>query len=84
MVKVKLFGTLRLETGVKELQMEAGTVREVLPAVLRALQAERPECPLTERELRACMIAVNGVQAGLRTGLRDGDEVWLFPVSAGG
>ena len=30
MVTVKLFGTLRLETGVKELQLEAGASQEAI------------------------------------------------------
>ena len=38
MVTVKLFGILRLETGVKELQLEAGSIRELVPLVCREIR----------------------------------------------
>ena len=84
MVQVKLFGTLRLDTGVRELEAEAGTVRELLPILAGQLAALAPAAGITEKELRACLIAVNGEQASLRTKLKDGDLVCLFPAVAGG
>ena len=84
MVTVKLFGTLRLETGVKELQLEAGSIRELIPLVCREIRRQRPDCAVSEKELRACLTAVNGVRASLRTRLRDGDVVSFFPAAAGG
>lgn len=84
MVTVKLFGTLRLDSGVKEVTAEAGTVRELYPLVLREIRAVKPDSAVTEKALRGCLVAVNGVQAGGRTKLRDGDTVFLFPAVAGG
>lgn len=84
MVTVKLFGTLRIDSGVKELQMEAGSVRELVPLVCRELLRQRPDCAVGEKDFRACLIAVNGVQASPRTKLRDGDLVYFFPAAAGG
>ena len=84
MVTVKLFGTLRLDCGVRELQLGAGNLRELYPELCRALQARRPDLELTEMDLRWCLVAVNGVRVGPRTRLRDGDVVSFFPAAAGG
>ena len=84
MVTVKLFGTLRLDSGVKVLRLEAGSVKELFPLVLREIRRVRPDSAVTEEALRGCHVAVNGRQARPRAALRDGDEVWLFPPVAGG
>ena len=84
MVTVKLLGTLRLETGVKELQLEAGSIRELIPLLCRELRRRRPDCAVSEKDLRACLAAVNGVRVNPRTKLRDGDVVSFFPPAAGG
>ncbi len=84
MVRVKFFGTLRLDTGVRELEADAGSVRELLSALARELASLAPDADIAEKELRACLIAVNGEQASLRTKLKNGDLVCLFPAVAGG
>ena len=84
MVTVKLFGTLRLESGVKELTAEAETVKELYPLVIREIRAVKPDSTIKEKSLRSCLIAVNGVQASPRIRLRDGDVGYFFPAAAGG
>ena len=84
MVTVKLFGILRLETGVKELQLEAGSIRELVPLVCREIRRQRPDCAVSEKDFRTCLAAVNGVRATVRTKLRDGDVVCFFPAAVGG
>ena len=84
MVTVRLFGTLRLESGVKELHLEAGSVRELIPLVCREIRRQRPVFAVTEKDFRACLVAVNSVQAGPRAKLRDGDVVYFFTAAAGG
>jgi molybdopterin converting factor small subunit len=84
MVTVKLFGTLRLETGVKELAAEAETVMALYPLIVREIRAAKPDCAVTEKTLRGCLAAVNGVRVNPRTRLRDGDVVYFFPAAAGG
>ena len=84
MVTVRLFGTLRLESGVKELHLEAGSVRELIPLVCREIRSAKPDCAVTEKTLRGCLVAVNGVRVNPRTRLRDGDVVYFFPAAAGG
>lgn len=84
MVTVKLFGTLRVDSGVKEFSAEAESVRELYPLILQEIRTEKPDSNVTEKTLRACLVAVNGKQVSPRTKLRDGDTVYLFPAVAGG
>lgn len=84
MVMVKLFGTLRVDSGVKEFSAEAESVRELYPLILQEIRTEKPDSNVTEKTLRACLVAVNGKQVSPRTKLQDGDTVYLFPAVAGG
>ena len=84
MVTVKLFGTLRVDSGVKSFTAEAASVRDLYPLVVSEIHARRPDFPVSEASLRACLIAVNGAQASPRTRLHEGDTVCFFPAVAGG
>ena len=84
MVTVKLFGTLWLQSGVKELTAEAETVKALYPLVIKEIRAVNPDSAITEKALRGCLAAVNGVWVNPRTKLRDGDVVYFFPTAAGG
>ena len=84
MVRVKLFGSLRLDSGVKEFSAEASSVRELYPLLLEEIRAKNPDCSVTERDLKASLIAVNGQLVSPRARLRDGDTVYFFPSAAGG
>ena len=75
MITVKLFGLVRLETGIKELQVEAANVKELRRELIRHIP---------EDKLRGCALLVNGKQANRFTKLRDGDQVMLMPPVAGG
>ena len=76
MITVKLFGLLRLESGIKEKQLEAATVKEVLEKLAQA--------GINPKDLRACVIFVNGENVNRRKKLKDGDLVVLMPPVAGG
>ena len=76
MITVKLFGLLRLESGIKERQMEAAAVKDVLEALAQA--------GISKKDLGGCVIFVNGEKANKRTKLTDGDLVVLMPPVAGG
>ena len=76
MITVKLFGLLRLDSGIKERQMEAATVKEVLQQLA--------EAGISKRDLSGCVIFVNGENANKRRKLTDGDLVVLMPPVAGG
>ena len=76
MITVKLYGLLRIESGIRELQLEARTVQEVLEHLAH--------CGITRRDLKGCAIVINGTTANRRSKLTDGDTVILmFPVAGG-
>ena len=74
MITVKLFGTLRIDSGVKELYAP----------VLDAIRARQPDTCITLKTLKGCRIAVNGNAAAPNTALQPGDTVYFFPAVAGG
>ena len=76
MITVKLYGLLRIESGIKEKQLKAATVKEVLD-ILAAHG-------IPQKELNSCVILVNGSSANKRCKLADGDTVVLMSPVAGG
>ena len=76
MICVKFYGLMRLESGVKELRLEAGNVK--------TLFARLEEAGFDRKALRGCYLLVNGEKAGPKTQLKDGDVVQLLPPVAGG
>lgn len=76
MIAVKLYGLLRIESGIREKQLEASSVKEVL-AVLA-------DCGISQKDLNSCIILVNGKSRSKRSKLADGDTVVLMSPVAGG
>ena len=76
MITVKLYGLLRLDSGIKERRVEAGHVKDVLEHL--AMQG------ISRQDLQGCIVMVNGKSAGKRSKLNDGDVVQLLPPVAGG
>ena len=76
MITVKLYGLLRLDSGIKEKQLEADSVKQVLEALA--------ECGIPRNDLNGCVILVNGTGANKRSKLTDGDTVVLMSPVAGG
>jgi len=76
MITVKLYGLLRIESGIRERQLEAATVKEVLDILA--------DGGVDRRDLRGCVIFVNGKTANKRSKLTDGDQVVLMSPVAGG
>ena len=76
MITVKLYGLLRLDSGIKERSMEAATVREVLDGLA--------QLGIDRKALSGCVINVNGKSGTKRTMLNPGDVVQLLPPVAGG
>ena len=75
MIIVKVFGLVRLETGIKELQVDAANIRQ-LHKKLRQY--------IPEETIKGCVLLVNGKRANQFTKLNDGDQVMLMPPVAGG
>ena len=78
MITVKLYGLLRLDSGIRQLRLEAANVKEVF----RALLAETDR--ITKADLDGCVILINGKQGSRRSQLTDGDQVVLLSPVAGG
>ena len=76
MITVKLYGLLRIESGIKELKLEARTVTDVFQALA--------EKGLSPKELNACLVLINGTSANRRSKLKNGDTVILMSPVAGG
>ena len=83
MVTVKLFGALRLRSGLKEYQLEAGSLDE-LYAQLAEISTRTGSEPVTVKDLRACIVMINGKQCRPRHALADGDAVVLLTPASGG
>ena len=76
MITVKLYGLLRIESGIREKQLEAATVKEVLEALAGD--------GISPKALNSCILLVNGSSGSKRSKLKDGDTVVLMSPVAGG
>ncbi len=76
MVTIKLFGSLRLKSGCKGLEADVSTVKE-------ACQALADSTTLQMKELKNCVVMVNGKQSKFSSKIEDGSEV-VFLAPAGG
>ena len=78
MITVKLYGLLRLDSGIRELSLDVKTVPELYSRLLE--KTDR----ISKKDLEGCVLLVNGKAANRRTKLADGDVVQLMsPVSGG-
>ena len=84
MVKVKLFGLFRLDTGLKELSADAQTVKELYPVLLEEAKKANPATKITADDIDGCIVVINGKQCKKSAKLKDGDEVWLMSPVCGG
>ena len=78
MITVKLYGLLRLDSGIRELSLDAKTVPELYFQLLE--KTDR----ISKKDLEGCVLLVNGKAANRRTKLADGDVVQLLSPVAGG
>ena len=80
MIKIKLFGSLRLKTGCKGLEADSKDVRTIKEACV--LMADTTG--MTTAEYKNCVIMLNGKQAKISSKLSDGDELVFHAPSGGG
>ena len=76
MITVRLYGLLRLDSGIREMQMDASSVKDVLQAL--------SDLGIPKSKLDGCVILINGISANKRSRLADGDTVVLMSPVAGG
>ena len=76
MITVKLYGLLRIDSGIKERRIEATSMKEVLQDLMQQ--------GISQKDLNGCVILVGGKPATKRTKLQDGDVVQLMSPVAGG
>ena len=76
MITVKLYGLLRIDSGIKERKIEAAGIKEVLQDLV--------EQGISKKDLNCCVILINGKPASKRNLLHDGDVVQLMSPVAGG
>ena len=76
MITVKLYGLIRIESGIKEKQLEAKNVNELLELL--------SDCGIPKKDLSGCIILVNGTGATKKSKLTNGDNVVLMSPVAGG
>ena len=70
MITVKFYGLLRLESGFKELNMDAKNTKELFDALKRQ--------GFDAKTLRGCSILINGKLSPGHTRLQEGDTVILY------
>ena len=76
MITVKLYGLLRIDSGIKERKIEGATMKDVFQDLMQQ--------GISRKDLSGCMILINGKPANKRNSLHDGDVVQLMPPVAGG
>ena len=80
MIKIKLFGSLRLKTGRKGLEADSHNIKTVKEACTLMADATG----MTPAEFKNCVIMLNGKQAKISARLSDGDELVFLAPSGGG
>ena len=84
MVKVKLFGLFRLDTGLKELEADVKSVKELYPVLLAEAKKAKPDTKVTAADIDGCIVMINGKQGKKSSSLKDGDEIMLMSPVCGG
>lgn len=84
MVTIRVYGVLRLDSGVKMLEAEAENVQDVFRLVFEESKRIKPDSGITMKDVKGCMVVVNGKMVKPNAKLNHGDEIMLVPASGGG
>ena len=84
MVNVTLFGHFRLDTGIKELDADVSSVKELYPVLLAKAKEKNPDTTITSKDIDGCIVVINGKQSKKSAKLSDGDKVMLMSPVCGG
>lgn len=77
MVKIKLFGTVRMKCGMKEMEAYTDSVKDACRIVSLATG-------FPEKEFKNCTVVINGRRGKYSSSLKDGDELVFMSPSGGG
>lgn len=77
MIDVKLYGSLRLRYGLKEISFYASSVKEACQLLARATGADL-------KEFKKCSFFVNGKEVSIGATLSSGDQLTLLAPPQGG
>ena len=77
MIKVSFFGLLRINSGVKSLELQAADIKELFLNVEQA-------SGISLKTLHACTLLINGKPKKFNQKLHDGDEIVFLPPVCGG
>ena len=75
MITVKLYGLIRIESGIKEKQLEDKDVQQLL--------ARLSDCGIPMQDLSGYVVLINGNSAAKKSKLTDGGTVVLMSPVAG-
>jgi len=89
MIKVELFGLFRLDTGIKEFELDetkqhVSCVRDLYPILLAKAKEINPTTKITAKDIDGCIIIINDKQTKKSAKLKDGDRVQLMSPVCGG
>ena len=84
MVNVKLFGLFRLDTGIKEMNVDANCVKDLYPLLLEEAKRINPSTTITAKDIDGCIVVINGKQSRKSAKLKDGDQLMLMSPVCGG
>ena len=84
MVHVQLFGLFRLDSGIRELDVDVDSIKKLYPVLLRKAKEINPNTTITAKDIDGCIIVINGVQSRKSAKLKDGDQVMLMSPVCGG
>ena len=59
-------------------------MKDIFPLIMDEVRRLDPQTELTMKDLKSCVVSLNGRQVGMRAALNDGDLVILVPAVAGG
>ena len=83
MITVKIFGTFRLDSGLKQMQADVKSAKELYPLIMDEVKRIDPNTKLTIKDVKGCILS-RGKQISPWTRLDDGDVICLVPAVAGG
>ena len=81
MATAKLFGVMRLKTKLKEVDIPEGRLLDSLHIIVEKAD---PASGVTAKDIKNCVIMINGKQSNCRAKIKKDDEVVFLSPAGGG